>query len=266
MINRDKYLKFLVRKNFQFSCTFCENGVLETVDETFKTESTPTSEYVYEMTGQIEYLKTKFITFLKCRNKNCGEIFTATGIASSSERIDSCGEDCEYYCQNPHLYIDHAYEIKNIDPAIDIFSISNELPDDIQNSLSESFSLFWAHPSSAGNEIRKILEILMDELKIRSGGTNKKGNDYDLDLHARIEEFGRIKDEKYSGLSMKLLAIKWLGNAGSHGNELSKEDILDAYEVLEYVLGEIFVRPQHVSNIVKKANKLNKTFNPKSNK
>jgi hypothetical protein len=185
-----------------------------------------------------------------------------SGATLATESINSCGEDCEYNCQNPHVNIDNAYEIQNIDPAVDIFNISAEIPEDIQDSLEESFSLFWGHPSSAGNEIRKALEILMDEMKIKNKGTNKKGEEYPLNLHARIEEFGRIENGKYSGLAMKLLAIKWAGNAGSHEDALTREDVLDAYEVLEYVLEEIFVRPMYLSKIIKTRERLDKAFKP----
>lgn len=264
MINRNKYLNLLKKENLKFSCSFCEEGVLGIVEETFKMKSTLTSEYVYEMTREIDLLKNIFVTFLKCGNEACGEIFAVTGIAHSNERVDSCGDDCEYTCGNPHLYIDNKYEILSTEPPIDIIKIPEEIPEKISVALKESFSLFWGHPSSAGNEIRKTLEIFMDELGVKEKGTSDKGDEFDLTLHARIEEFG--KNKKYKGLSKKLLAVKWLGNAGSHKKELSKEDIFDAYRVLAHVLDEIFVRPKHVLSIVKTAKKLDETFNLKAKK
>jgi hypothetical protein len=30
------------------------------------------------------------------------------------------------------------------------------------------------------------------------------------------------------------MAMKWLGNAGSHGEPVGKEDLLDAWELLEH--------------------------------
>ena len=37
------------------------------------------------------------------------------------------------------------------------------------------------------------------------------------------------------------MAVKWLGNAGSHsGTTVSAEDVLDAYELMEKLLAEVF--------------------------
>lgn len=38
------------------------------------------------------------------------------------------------------------------------------------------------------------------------------------------------------------MALKWLGNAGSHDRTVSKSDLLDAFEILEHALAEIIDR------------------------
>jgi hypothetical protein len=38
------------------------------------------------------------------------------------------------------------------------------------------------------------------------------------------------------------LAVKWLGNTGSHTGSVSKDDILDAFEILEFLLAHLFVQ------------------------
>ena len=35
------------------------------------------------------------------------------------------------------------------------------------------------------------------------------------------------------------MALKWLGNTGSHGSKVNVEDLLDAFEILEHTLSEI---------------------------
>jgi len=37
------------------------------------------------------------------------------------------------------------------------------------------------------------------------------------------------------------MAIKWLGNEAAHGGVLSRNDILDVYEVLSFVIDDIYV-------------------------
>ena len=56
---------------------------------------------------------------------------------------------------------------------------------------------------------------------------------------------------------MKLLAIKWIGNEGSHPEKsLTKNDVIDLYEILEHVLSELFENKS--KTILAKAKKINK--------
>lgn len=54
-----------------------------------------------------------------------------------------------------------------------------------------------------------------------------------------------------------LFAVKWLGNAGSHeGTELSANDVLDAYEIMEHLLEEIYSqRSTRLQAIAKRVNR-----------
>ena len=36
------------------------------------------------------------------------------------------------------------------------------------------------------------------------------------------------------------MAIKWVGNTGSHSNKLTRERLLDVYEILEYVINLLY--------------------------
>ena len=57
-------------------------------------------------------------------------------------------------------------------------------------------------------------------------------------LDKRIKEF----EKTHVDIADKLLATKIIGNSGSHVAEISKDDVIDAYEILEYVLEELFTR------------------------
>lgn len=52
-------------------------------------------------------------------------------------------------------------------------------------------------------------------------------------------EQGEAYTTKNAILGGHLMALKWLGNAGSHDGSLNKDDLLDAFEVLDHVLAEI---------------------------
>lgn len=58
-----------------------------------------------------------------------------------------------------------------------------------------------------------------------------------------------------------MLAIKWLGNAGSHSQKtVSRDDVIDAYELLEHILQEIYM--QKTEKLKTKAQKINKMKGP----
>ncbi|WP_434382664.1 DUF4145 domain-containing protein [Melittangium boletus] len=86
---------------------------------------------------------------------------------------------------------------------------------------------YWSDPGAAANRIRTSVERLMDHLAIPPMST----------LDRRIKAYQAAEPE----LGEHLMAIKWLGNSGSHGAEgMTKEDVLDALPLLDHVLGEVF--------------------------
>ena len=57
-----------------------------------------------------------------------------------------------------------------------------------------------------------------------------------LTLHARLLEF-----EKKDGVNGPILrAIKWIGNDGSHQGGVSREEVLDAFDMMELALTNLF--------------------------
>jgi hypothetical protein len=58
-------------------------------------------------------------------------------------------------------------------------------------------------------------------------------------LHDRILSFKNKHSQ--SDAADFLLAIKWLGNAGSHVGRITKDDVLDGFDMLEVALDKIFV-------------------------
>ena len=63
-----------------------------------------------------------------------------------------------------------------------------------------------------------------------------KGKRRTVSLHDRILDFGRSEPL----LSEKLLAVKWVGNAGSHDGAMpTREDLFECFDLLEHVLEEV---------------------------
>jgi hypothetical protein len=52
------------------------------------------------------------------------------------------------------------------------------------------------------------------------------------------------------------LALKWIGNDGSHDENLNKNDLKDAYQILEKILIKVFNESE--KKIQQKVKKINK--------
>lgn len=117
-----------------------------------------------------------------------------------------------------------------------------ELPDEcvalVYDELQRAFAASWNDVPSAANHLRSAVELLLDHLKEPKTVLNTKGKRARLPLHQRIVNLANRDQE----LSLSLLAVKWLGNVGSHSDELTKDDLYDAFDILEPVLQDLFVK------------------------
>lgn len=41
-----------------------------------------------------------------------------------------------------------------------------------------------------------------------------------------------------------MMAAKWVGNAGTHGDLITRDDVLDTFDILEIVIEDLFVGRQ----------------------
>ena len=86
--------------------------------------------------------------------------------------------------------------------------------------------------------MRSVIELILTHLKVPKTTLDKKRKKrVRLNLHNRIEKL----DSKHDEIKELLLAIKWVGNDGSHtGKDITKNDVLEIYEILELALSELF--------------------------
>jgi hypothetical protein len=97
------------------------------------------------------------------------------------------------------------------------------------------------------------VELILDKFKIKKTTNNSDGKRKKVALHHRIEQF----KVKYSSAAELLMAIKWIGNVGSHSSEaLTRDDILDGMEMLEHVVNMLFEsESKRIKTLVKTINK-----------
>ena len=117
-------------------------------------------------------------------------------------------------------------------------SIPENTPSDVKNALNAAFSIIFANRDAAVNQLRVSIEVLLDDLGIKSrredGGFIPLGKRIDNHINGNLASF---KD--------RLSAIQWIGNDGSHGNgAISLDDLLASLEIIESLLIALYPSAQ----------------------
>lgn len=124
-------------------------------------------------------------------------------------------------------------------PMPDIFKLPTNYPNKVKEALRSAFSVFWLNPAACANQVRVSLEYLMDHLSIPKIKEGTNGKIENLTLDARITLFSA----RDVAIGEQLMALKLLGNTASHEGIVSKNDLLDAFEIMEHTLKEVIDKP-----------------------
>jgi Domain of unknown function (DUF4145) len=227
-------------------CPTCGRGTLRIEKDSFVQRELRRSREIFFYTNDYEDIKYVYSCLLICSNGKCDEVVTSIGIGSVDCDIveDEYGEQNQVYS---NFFLPKFFE-----PHLKLIHIPQDCPDSVSTPLNESFKLFFSSPSAASNNVRIAIEELLTELKVKRFNVSK-GRRLFINLHQRIE----LLPAKYAQFKDMILAIKWLGNAGSHGHsEVTIDDAMDAYELTEHILKEIYEpKAKKLKALAKKVNK-----------
>ncbi len=232
----------------KFPCPTCGKGQLRVVKDHFHYKESVGSKKVHSHEAwDPEWIIYIYSCLLECSNAACKDVVSSSGVGELYECYGFDPEGC------PMRDYDEYFTPKHFTPHLKMFSMPKDTPDEVKKEISSSFSLFFVDPASAANHIRIALEHLLTHLKIKRYVTVGGKRNY-IVLHKRIELLPR----KFDHIRDLFFAIKWLGNAGSHSTKkITVDDVLDAYELMEELLADIF------ANTRKKAKSLAKKINKK---
>ncbi|EKN4914269.1 DUF4145 domain-containing protein [Yersinia enterocolitica] len=253
--------KYLIGKAFRldsyttYPCPSCGKDSLKHDKNKFHFQQTASSlKNQYNDYWDPEWIEEIFTSILICEDPKCKEVVACSGVGGVdweiliNERGDQEQDFFSYYIP------------KTFTPTLKYINIPKECPDSVKDNLNEAFSLTLLSPSSAANKVRAAVENLLTEFKIpryknrRKNGVTK-GRRVFISLHERIV-LAEGKKTIFKELSNILIAIKWLGNEGSHATSgITESDIFDAYRLIEHILNEIY-SPQ--SKLQKRAEEITK--------
>jgi hypothetical protein len=220
-------------------CSHCGRSSLGIVPNSLRVAETRESQ---EIPGHPDWdpsWKTEqFVCLLRCQN--CSEIYSVAGISSYQE------------AGGPSLEFLQVLEPRYIEPAPQIFVIPRGYPKEAKKELEAAFSLYWPDPGAALNRLRTSMELYLDAEGVQRKARKKDGSYRQLSLHERIQRFAA----KHSEIDETMLAVKWLGNLGSHESSVSRQEALEAFELLDFILEEVVAgRRSRLKRMAKAINK-----------
>ena len=209
-------------------CLHCSNETLMNVKDVYKKESDSidSDSYYYDMT---------IVLFCPvCKSYNIINAYWdhSYGNKSSVDEYDIYNGD---NVEEKHLYPNSSNLIKEK---------SKFLPDTVLNNFSSSIELKNVDKESCLMKLRKTLEMICEDKK--ASGNN---------LYDKIENLSSIGVLPSTLNSASTLARK-LGNIGVHDADIniSKEELENVIELVEYIIRYIYVLPKEIEILAKKFN------------
>ncbi len=229
-------------------CPTCRTGSLHLRPDTLAKQETSDS-HLDEERGDIDAYKARFACLFRCGNSDCHEVIAVSGMVRLVELSNYSTEERFI----PQSFI----------PAPPMIRVPARCPTDIKEEIKASFALYWIDRSASLNRIRLAIELLLSSLKIPKTIVNKKNKRESLHLHSPIDKL-RSKRPALGDLCDRLLAVKHLGNAGSHAGDVQPTDVFDGLDILEQVLNDLYTRSE--SELAKTVKAINKRKGPRKRK
>lgn len=247
-LNKKLYTKLqFTKSNVPYiACPSCMGGRLVSSENyVTRNDSASTIRNRKEDDWEPEFSCCHFSAVLVCNDPACSETVHVVGEGRVEEVIVDYDEMYGPIGGLTEVYIPHYFV-----PPLRIFDCPSRTPERVKRDIEASFSVFFADTSAAGNRIRIAVESLLTALKVPLKEKTKKGEFKRSSLHRRIERLG----SKHNDVKVMLLAVKWIGNTGSHGEDLKKMDVLVAYEMLEHCLRTLYNDDSDLMSVAKAIN------------
>lgn len=231
----------------KWPCPICRVGHLVLEPKTLVHKETPESVQDRKHDAwEPDWIRYVFSCIFRCANADCKGVFSCCGTG----RVDVFEHD-----DDEHGWVqstDDRFTPKYFDPPLVLMDVPKECPTEACVHLMKSFALFFSDLGASLNCARTAVEAVLTNLGVKRF-VIAKGKRKPINLHQRI----LLLPPKYKDQVDMLLAVKWLGNAGSHdGEEPTPGDVRVTYDLLEHALSEIYEnKGKRLKSVAKKVNK-----------
>ena len=223
-------------------CPACGDGVLA-VDSLVTVEAAESARWHGHENWDPDMIRGAFHGALRCGLTSCGEPVVVSGdfIVGPDVAVDGSwfGEYDEFF------------RLRYAQPALPIVQCPDATPDTVRDAAAAAARVVWTDPGSAANRLRFATEGLLTAQKIRRfevvGGKRRR-----ISAHRRIEEFRK----RNAPAGDALMAVKWIGNEGSHADALTSQDVLAGADVLGHALRLLYdTSAEELKQLIRRTNK-----------
>ncbi|WP_344320544.1 DUF4145 domain-containing protein [Streptomyces macrosporus] len=192
-----------------------------------------------------------------CSRPQCKKTHAIVGAWKAEWDPDlSIDEEFDEVANFDEASVPKSYEVRFAVPPLPMMDLPDKVPSSVQDLIISASSVILSDPSAAANRIRSAIEATLDDRRIRK----LKPNRSPLETHKRIEAF----QEKNPDAASHLMAMKWIGNLGSHERTpLPLNMVLDGIELFTQALELIYDnRYQKLARRAAEINKLGRRLRP----
>ncbi|MDP3077462.1 DUF4145 domain-containing protein [Bradyrhizobium sp.] len=215
-MNRELWKDNYLESNPPFwPCPACGRETLQPIPKSLVT-AVPSGYRLDPDITPVDY-EYRFNQFFQCVIKECGDVICVSGSAALNRSGgDASSDDAFIFTLYP----------RNIYRGLPIIACPMVTPEAAKRALESACTLFWVDLGSCANKLRISVERILDELGIPEA----------RNLNERIKTFEKIDADHAETFH----ALREVGNVGSHRGDNTRETILDAFEVFEDALRDLF--------------------------
>jgi len=220
-----------------FVCPTCRAGRLR------PNEGPVIKEPTYSIAGregdaywEVGFEVERFWLSLICDNAKCGEVATVSGDSNWDEQYDEeVGGTVSRQLLKPRTFF----------PAPWLIDMPDEVPLDVVESIRLASGHFWSDKGASANRLRASTEYLLDHLKVPRQRQKNGDRMISLNLNARIE----LLEQRNADHAPSFTALRIIGNLGSHGEEVTRAPLMDAFEIFEYTLEQLCGKKERIEEL-----------------
>lgn len=217
------------------SCPNCATGHVR-FGIPVETESYRSASVRNHWAFEPEWVHGTFSVLGECENPSCRQFVHGIGeynveIALKSVRDDPWDDGQPTYSSY--------YQIRNLHPPLHLMPVPLSAPEELRDGVLRASRVLFADAGLAATALRAVVErFLTTEGIALSTSAGQFRN-----AHQRIEDW-RAGGVNRAAVADLFLAVKWLGNAGTHeDSDLSTTEVIDGARLLDEAFHRLYTGP-----------------------